>query len=62
MKKYGGYLGQSGRRFKTISIIFIFVIKNKKDTHYNKTNGALFSGTIGVFSRAFKTPNEQIYK
>ncbi len=52
---------------KNIFHYFIFVIKNKnKDRHYkytyytNKTNSALFSGTIGVFSRAFKKLNEQI--
>ncbi len=54
---------------KNIFHYFIFVIKNKnKDRHYkytyytNKTNSALFSGTIGVFSRAFKKLHEQIYK
>ncbi len=50
---------------KHLSHYFIFVIKNKnKDTHNIeiKQSSALFSGTLGVFSRVFKKLNEQIYK
>ncbi len=55
-------------KIKIFDIILSLILKNEnKDTHYkytciNKTNSVLFSGTIGVFSRAFKKLNEQIYK
>ncbi len=43
---------------KNLCHYFIFVIKNKKkDAHYkytNKTNSALFSGTIDIFSRSIQ--------
>ncbi len=46
-------------KIKIFDIILSLILKNEnKDTHYkytciNKTNSVLFSGTIGVFSRAF---------
>ncbi len=57
IKTHGGYLVGEDKNL----CHFIFVIKNKnKDTHYkytkytNKTNSALFSGTLGVFSRSIQ--------
>ncbi len=56
-------------KIKIVVIILSLLLKNEnKDTHYkytyytNKINRVLVSGTIGVFSRAFKKLHEQIYK
>ncbi len=52
--KKGRYLGQNGQN---LCHYFIFVIKKKPNIHITNThkiNSALFSGTIGIFSRSIQ--------
>ncbi len=54
---------QKWGKIKIFVIILSLLLKIRTKIHItNKTNNALFSGTIYVFSGAFKKLNEQIYK